>query len=73
MVKVREPLLRLNGITESKLYYWLRKLGNPAPGKPESAAKHSSGFILLTDPTEIKSMSCITIRCRNGVEIEIPM
>ncbi|RAV27394.1 IS66 family insertion sequence element accessory protein TnpA [Sinomicrobium soli] len=63
-----------HGITESKLYYWLRKLGEPTCGKAESATEKPSGFIPVstTKPASAKATSMI-IRIGEGITIEIPV
>jgi len=63
-----------HGITESKLYYWLRKLGEPTCGKAESATEKPSGFIPVTTtkPTNEDSRPMI-IRIGEDITIEIPV
>lgn len=61
-----------HGITEDKLNYWMQKLSETSKKKTPSL-EATSDFIPITATAEVKSTHCITIRCRNGVEIEIPM
>ena len=63
-----------HGITESKLYYWLRKLGEPTSGKAESATEKPSGFIPITAPQPPSDDSTsMIIRLGRDITIEIPV
>jgi len=59
-----------HGLTEGKLYYWIKKFSKKELSSPEA----SNTFIPI-DISEPEESSCktILIRMPNGLEIEIPI
>lgn len=58
-----------HGIKETKLHYWRSKLSRPAAVTADRGPSH---FVPI-EVVPAQEVRAILIRCKNGVEIEIPV